>query len=105
MEHGDFIRVRGFAGVACVYIGPGKAWEPFRTFVENDDGEEVEIEDGEGEWIDDESVARVRMVGDDHVFSVDPDDCTPLARTEFCADCGQIGCQHNVEADDGPALI
>lgn len=105
MKRGDIVRVRGFAGVACVYLGPGKAWEAFRTFVEGDDGREVEIETDEGEWVDDESAARVRMVGDDRIFSVDPDDCTALARSEFCADCGQIGCRSNVEAEDGPGLL
>ena len=38
----------------------------------------------------------VRMVGDDRNFSVDPDDVEPLQPTEFCRECGQVGCGHAV---------
>lgn len=103
MERGDRIKVRGFSGVACTYLGPGKRWEPTMIFVENDEGEECEIEDpyGEGEWVDDDSRARVRMVGDDHVYTVDPDDCSPLT-AGYCLECGQIGCNAVPSDDDAP---
>lgn len=35
------------------------------------------------------------MVGDDRHFAIDPDDVTPLAREEYCAECGQVGCCHD----------
>jgi len=35
------------------------------------------------------------MVGDDRRHAFDPDDLTPLAREEFCGECGQIGCPHD----------
>jgi len=37
--------------------------------------------------------AKVTMIGDDRVFDVDEDDCTPLAREDYCGVCGQIGCR------------
>lgn len=38
----------------------------------------------------------LRMVGDDWDFTLDPDDVEPLEETEYCHDCGQIGCEFNV---------
>jgi hypothetical protein len=35
---------------------------------------------------------RMRMVGDDHVFPIDPDDLTALDDDAYCDCCGQIGC-------------
>lgn len=35
------------------------------------------------------------MVGDDYRHSVDPADLTPIADTDYCAICGQIGCTHD----------
>lgn len=32
------------------------------------------------------------MVGDDRVFSIDPEDVTPIADEDYCHVCGQIGC-------------
>lgn len=42
-----------------------------------------------------ENEVRVVMIGDDRVFEVDRDDCTPLDESEYCGVCGQIGCHHN----------
>ena len=33
------------------------------------------------------------MVGDDRPFSFDPDELTRIADEDYCAGCGQIGCQ------------
>ena len=38
--------------------------------------------------------AKVVMVGDDRVHMVPATDCTNLAKSKFCASCGQIGCSH-----------
>lgn len=32
------------------------------------------------------------MVGDDRHFSIDPENIKPLAREDFCGECGQVGC-------------
>lgn len=101
MERGTYVKVRGCAGVACVVVGHGKAWEPCVGFDVDDEGNEFEVEvPGEGEWVADESVLCVRMVGDDHVWSVDPEDCKPLDTSEFCMDCGQTGCAHGRYGDE-----
>ncbi len=34
----------------------------------------------------------VTMIGDDARFVVDEDDITPIAREDYCGECGQIGC-------------
>lgn len=65
MKKGDDVTVRGYRGVAF--------------------------------WVRSVSKGRVKvtMIGDDHIFDVDIDDCTPLAREEYCGVCGQIGCRHD----------
>ena len=37
----------------------------------------------------------VVMVGDDHRWIVDEEDIKPIAREEYCGECGQIGCGHD----------
>lgn len=37
----------------------------------------------------------VRMIGDDARHSVDESDITPIAREDYCGECGQIGCTHD----------
>jgi len=39
------------------------------------------------------------MVGDDRRFAFDLEDLTPLKGSEYCRDCGQIGCGCNVVED------
>ena len=54
--------------------------------------------DEETEWTGMENrTGRVLavMIGDDFRHRVDPDDLTPLGRTEYCGECGQIGCFHD----------
>ena len=36
-----------------------------------------------------------RMVGDDRHFMFDPDEIHPLAREDYCGECGQVGCCHD----------
>jgi len=56
-------RVRGWRGIAFVKVGRPKGYR-----------------------------VKVRMIGDDRVFEVNKDDCEPLKKSEFCSECGQIGC-------------
>jgi hypothetical protein len=35
------------------------------------------------------------MVGDDRKFPTDPDDVIAIGEMDYCAECGQIGCQHD----------
>ena len=34
----------------------------------------------------------VTMVGDDAIHAIDPDDLTEIDRSDYCGECGQIGC-------------
>lgn len=36
----------------------------------------------------------VRMVGDDVLYAIWPDELEPLDEEAFCGECGQIGCGH-----------
>lgn len=87
----DAYKVEGFDGVACRVLG----WE---------------VESGETEWWDEENQETVydpepeprrtgrvvvRMVGDDGRSVVDESDIKPLAREDYCGECGQIGCGHD----------
>lgn len=42
----------------------------------------------------------VRMIGDDRNFSVDPSDVTPIPRSSYCGECGQVGCHCDGYSDD-----
>ena len=56
----------------------------------------------ERQWDEDEHFERLtgnvvaHMIGDDRDWIFDPADLTPLDDEEFCRECGQIGCGHNV---------
>jgi len=80
-EH-DAYKVAGWGdGIAFSVLG----WE-----TESDEETEwTGIEERTGNVI-------VRMIGDDRLFSVDPDDVEPIPDDSFCRDCGQIRCGHNV---------
>jgi hypothetical protein len=47
------------------------------------------------EWTGEEKPTgrlRAHMIGDDRTFTFDPDELTPIGEDDYCADCGQIGC-------------
>jgi hypothetical protein len=98
-----YVKVRGFQGIACYTAGHPKVFVPGIDTYIDDDGEEFEAESDDpelGEWIDDENKLYVVMVGDDHKHVVDVDDVEELPTSEFCHECGQIGCCQAVYADD-----
>jgi len=72
--------VRGYRGVAFSVLG----WE-------TEPDEETE---GSGYEVRTGRVLAV-MIGDDYRHRVDPDDLTPIAREDYCGECGQIGCAHD----------
>lgn len=96
LDKGARYSVKGYRGVAFFIYGFPKRWEPETAIVtDHDIGEDIEIETGEGEWIEqDESCGRVLvvMVGDDTRHEVDVEDLTALAEDAYCDSCGQIGC-------------
>ncbi len=101
----DSIKVRGYSGVAFRFDGhPSRQVE---KFIEDEDScaqclckQENDEYDGhvhgyyEIDEVVNENKAQCHMVGDDHEFIVDINDCSPLSEDEFCSECGQIGCGH-----------
>lgn len=59
----------------------------------------VERETPETEWTGDRETdtdwVRAVMVGDDREHEIEVSDLRPLAREDFCGECGQIGCRHD----------
>lgn len=76
----DAYSVRQYPGVAFRVCG----WETEETEDTHWDG----IEERTGRVI-------AIMIGDDHHFSLDASDVTPLPREDYCNECGQIGCTHD----------
>lgn len=76
----DAYRVRGYDGIAFYVRG----WE----IEPDEDTEWSGMETRTGQVI-------VTMIGDDYRHIVDLDDITPLARSAYCGECGQIGCCHD----------
>ncbi len=90
--------VKRWPGVAVRVYGYPQVWEPCLVLCQDDDGNEWEEEAyGEGEWADDTECGEVLvvMVGDDHKHRVAIDDLIPLGELDYCAECGQVGCQHD----------
>jgi hypothetical protein len=70
--------VKGFPGIAF-YAPLGWETEP------DEDTEWSGCENRTGRVV-------MVMVGDDYHHKVDPEDISPLKRSAFCGECGQIGC-------------
>ena len=84
-------KVAGHGGVAWRVTGYAQETETDPIF--DEDGEWI----GEDVWErDDESRVVAHMIGDDSDWTFDVTDLTPLGDEEFCRECGQIGCGHNV---------
>ncbi len=84
MKIGAYVRVKGFSGVACIFVGM-----QIERFWDLDEG--IYLEDPEER---ETGMALVVMVGDDHRHAVDPEDMTEIDEETFCHGCGQIGCGH-----------
>lgn len=76
----DAVRIAGHPGIAWYVLG----WET----EPNEDTEWSGYEDRTGRLV-------CVMVGDDRHWTFDPEDITPLDRSEYCGECGQIGCSHD----------
>ena len=73
----DAYRVRGYDGIAFSVRG----WET----EPDEDTEWSGCENRTGRIV-------VTMIGDDRRFVVDEDEITPLDRSAYCGECGQVGC-------------
>lgn len=87
-----------YPGVAFRVRSWEKVWDTYSYLEEDPEtGEEVEIVDNEGEWIDcpDRDRVVVRMVGDDRDFVAPLEELVRLEDDALCWSCGQIGCGCN----------
>jgi hypothetical protein len=75
--------VAGYRGIAFYFHGLDT--EPD----EDTEWSGLEVETG---------MAVMVMVGDDREHIVDPDDVTLIADADYCAGCGQVGCQADARA-------
>lgn len=59
----------------------------------------VETPDADTEWTGilnvDRDWVRAVMVGDDREHIVEVADLTPIGEFDYCAECGQVGCEHD----------
>lgn len=86
--------IAGWRGIAFYLIGYAHTMEPVMCYDTDEDGNEIEIESGEFEKVEDlENVIAV-MVGDDRKHTVSVDDLTEIDEESYCPSCGQIGCRH-----------
>lgn len=90
-------QVKDWPGVAVWIDGYSKVWDPYTYFDEDEEGNEVELESDEGEWVEDPNPSQVIvvMVGDDYRHTVDIEDLILLDDLDYCAECGQVGCTHD----------
>ena len=77
----DRYTVERHGGVAFYLVGPETA--------PDEDTEWTGMEEPTGRVI-------CIMVGDDREWSFDPSELTAIAPTDYCRDCGQVGCTSNV---------
>jgi len=107
-EHGTFTEPSAFnwdgryriptskVAVAWSPIGWELTFEPYKFIDEDENGNEIEYETGEGELIPDrQGRIAMHMVGDDHVEYFDADELVLIDDDEYCTCCGQIGCHWN----------
>lgn len=79
-------KVAGHGGVAFRAIGhPLQMYEYIYHEAEDEFGYESVFEA-------DYSQVIAIIVGDDYQWTFDVDDLTPLEDTDYCSECGQIGC-------------
>lgn len=64
-------------------------------FIGNDDDDHDDDNnwDLQIDWVTDETRVYVIMVGDDKRHLVEVDDLVKLDESEYCPECGQIGCK------------
>jgi hypothetical protein len=82
----DAYTVAGYRGVA---------WRVLGWLMEADADTEWS-----GEYVRTDRVVAV-MVGDDRRFVFERDAVTPLAREEYCGQCGQVGCRADAYSQVG----
>lgn len=89
-------KVDGSGEIAYYLRGYEQTWEPFTELREDENGDVYDHVTDIGEWIDNTDNVIAVMVGDDREHIIDVDDLIKIEEDDFCRDCGQVGCGHNV---------
>lgn len=85
--------VEGYRGIAWYAWRYATVREPLLGYYLDEDGQEcMEEIPGEYDEIEDRSLIVATMVGDDRKFEFPIEDFTPIAREDYCSECGQVGC-------------
>ena len=98
-KDGDYVKIEGYKGIAFVVLGPSQLEPDDSWFICDHEYDSYcgyctgEYDDIEPRYSD--STYDCVMVGDDRVFKFPECDIELLPSSEFCVDCGQIGCNWN----------
>jgi hypothetical protein len=84
---GDYVKSKRFSGIA-MYV--------YRNTTIHRDLDD----DGFLEEIVADDCYDCVMVGDDMIHKIDEEDLELLPVSDFCYECGQIGCKHNVMEEE-----
>lgn len=96
-----FYAVNGWGGIAFYLTGYATETVYEGDLLVCDDEEcdhglsEMCWAEGDYSIVTNPDMVKAIMVGDDTVHLIDVEDLRPLAREEFCGECGQIGCTHD----------
>lgn len=85
---GDYVKSRRFKGVA-MYVHNYSVMYHHHDHV-----------DGTYEDVLCDDLYDCVMVGDDMVYKIDEEDLELLPVSDFCYECGQIGCKHSVMEEE-----
>lgn len=88
-------QIDGWRGIAFYLRGYATKNEPVISYGLDENGDEIEIETGECDEVEDREHVIAVMVGDDRKHVVAIEDIHVIPEISFCRDCGQIGCHCN----------
>jgi hypothetical protein len=87
-------RVEGYRGIAWRLKRYASRSVPVMCLMDDEAGNECEVESDEFDTEEDRTQVVAVMVGDDREFVFPVADLSLLGEDEFCYECGQIGCGH-----------
>ena len=88
-------RAHGYAVIAWRATGYAQEWTEEQWEYLGEDEDPANYAYSEPEQYDDTSRVVAHMIGDDRDFTFDVDGLVPIARVDYCGECGQIGCAHD----------
>lgn len=96
IEPGAIVGIDGRGGVAWRIRRFASTQVPIESYGWDDEEQcEYTFDSDELEEIEDRDRVIAVMVGDDHEFTFDIEEARLLAETDYCHQCGSIGCTHD----------